>query len=80
MRYLITGGCGFIGSNVLCFLCEKYPDSVFYNIDKLDYCSSEKNVSNYQNYHFIKGDIKSSDLINYILHNYHRKYIHNYHR
>jgi len=67
---LITGGCGFIGSNVLCFLCEKYPDSVFYNIDKLDYCSSQKNVNNYQNYHFIKGDIKSSDLINYILHNY----------
>ena len=70
MKYLITGGYGFIGSNVLCFLCEKYPDSVFYNIDKLDYCSSKKNVSDFKNYHFIKGDIKSSDLINYILHNY----------
>ena len=37
---LFTGCCGFIGSNVVNFFCEKYPNYKIYNIDRLDYCSN----------------------------------------
>ena len=53
---LITGGCGFIGSNVVNYLVTKYPHVNFINVDKLDYCSSLSNVlvQNHANYKFIK--------------------------
>ena len=72
---LFTGGCGFIGSNVINFFCEKYKSSKIYNIDRIDYCSNIKNVNNYQNYKFIKGDINSTDLVNFVLNNYEIEYI-----
>jgi len=66
---LITGACGFIASNVLNYLCGKYTDITFINIDRLDYCSSLKNVEvNNNNYHFYKCDIRNADMIQYILH------------
>lgn len=43
-KVLITGGCGFIASNVLCKLVMKYPEVKFVNVDKLDYCASLKNL------------------------------------
>lgn len=67
---LFTGCCGFIGSNVINYFCKKYTEFNIYNIDRLDYCSSIKNVNNYKNYKFIKGDIKSLDLVNFILKSY----------
>ena len=75
MNILFTGGCGFIGSNVINFFCKKYPNSNIYNIDKLDYCSSKKNVGSFSNYTFIKGDINSTDLVTFILNNYQIDYI-----
>ena len=72
---LFTGGCGFIGSNVVNYFCEKYKSSNIYNIDRIDYCSNIKNVNDYPNYMFIKGDINSTDLINFILNNYKIDYI-----
>jgi len=39
MNILITGGAGFIGSNLLCYLHEQYPKAHFLNIDKLSYAS-----------------------------------------
>ena len=69
---LITGGCGFIGSNFINYFVKKYPDYNIYNIDALYYCASLKNikVSEKNNYKFIKGNIKSVDLINHILNEY----------
>ena len=67
---LITGGCGFIGSHVVCSFLEKYPNYKIVTIDKLDSCSSLKNldqVKKYSNFKFIKGDICSSDILNYII-------------
>jgi dTDP-glucose 4,6-dehydratase len=66
---LVTGGCGFIGSNFLNYMVTKYPNSNFYNIDKLYYCAREDNVKviEYHNYNFIKGDINDQNFINYIL-------------
>lgn len=69
---LITGGCGFIGSHVVTIFLEKYPHYNIVVLDKLDSCSSLKNLKNskeYKNFKFIKGDICSSDIVNYIFEN-----------
>ena len=45
MKLIITGGAGFIGSNLILHLYEKYPEWIFYNIDKLTY-ASDRNYLN----------------------------------
>jgi dTDP-glucose 4,6-dehydratase len=67
---LITGACGFIGANVLNYLCVKYKDLHFINIDRLDYCASIRNVTvnckDYK-YDFHNCDIQDSKTILYFL-------------
>ena len=70
MNILITGGCGFIASNFINHLCEKYPQYNIYNIDALYYCADVKNVLPHKNYKFIKGNINSVDLVNHVLNEY----------
>jgi len=63
---LITGGCGFIGSNFVNYMVEKYPKTHFINLDKLDYCATTKNnepIQNLKNYKFVKGDILDEYLV-----------------
>lgn len=63
---LVTGGAGFIGSNLLEYLTEKYPQNLFINLDKLTYAAdleNLKNVANRKNYIFIKGDICDEALV-----------------
>ena len=51
-------------------LAKKYPTYKIVNFDKLDYCSSLKNLAAVQdlpNYSFVKGSITSPDLVNYVL-------------
>ena len=67
MNILVTGGCGFIGSNFINYLLKKDRTVTIYNVDCLNYCAHEKNVLSHPNYHFIKGNITSKDLISYIL-------------
>jgi len=60
MRVLVTGGCGFIGSNFIKHMVKKYVDYEIINYDKLTYAGKISNVSSckhYDNYHFVKGDI-----------------------
>ena len=60
MQILVTGGCGFIGSNFIKHMVKKYKDYQITNYDKLTYAGNRDNVSEceyYDNYHFIKGDI-----------------------
>jgi len=67
---LVTGGAGFIASHFVLLMVKKYPNYKIVNFDKLDYCSCIENVSeieNYPNYKFIKGDICSSDLVQFVL-------------
>jgi dTDP-glucose 4,6-dehydratase len=66
---MITGGCGFIGSNVLSYLANKYKAIEFINLDKLDYCSSESNVeiTDKSKYTFYKGNINDTKLTREIL-------------
>lgn len=67
MNILVTGGCGFIGSNFLNYMLCKYPSYHFYNLDKLDYCANENNVQKSSNYTFIYGNICDAKLVSYIL-------------
>lgn len=57
---LITGGAGFIGSQVVRLFVSKYPQYTLVNYDKLTYAGNLENlrdVENKPNYHFVKGDI-----------------------
>ena len=65
-KYLITGGCGFIGSCVIRNLLNN-KDNVVANIDKLSYSSNTQVLSDikYQeNYTFYQEDICNKDSIN----------------
>ena len=39
-KVLITGGAGFIGSNFVKYMLEKYPDYEIVNLDALTYCGN----------------------------------------
>ena len=43
-RVLVTGGCGFIGSNFINYLKIKIPEIFIVNIDKIDYCSNNEGI------------------------------------
>ncbi|PKI60061.1 hypothetical protein CRG98_019546 [Punica granatum] len=67
---LITGAAGFIASHVANRLVRSYPEYKIVVLDKLDYCSNLKNLIPSQscpNFKFVKGDIGSADLVNYLL-------------
>jgi UDP-glucose 4,6-dehydratase len=67
---LITGAAGFIASHVCNRLIRNYPDYKIVVLDKLDYCSNLKNLlpsKSSPNFKFVKGDIGSADLVNFLL-------------
>ena len=71
---LVTGGCGFIGSNFINIFFKRYTDINIFNIDALYYCANKNNIEesirNSSRYKLIIGNICSQDLINYILDEY----------
>ena len=82
MAILVTGGCGFIGSNYINALLRtklfngKAFDYVI-NIDKLDYCSAEGNVieSSDAKYIFVKGNVCDKELLRTLFDTYAIEYI-----
>jgi len=74
MNLLVTGGCGFIGSNFINYIAKKYPNYFIVNIDALYYCADENNVhreirTNF-NYRFIKCNLKDFDFITFVIEKY----------
>lgn len=60
MRTIVTGGAGFIGSNYIYYMLEKYPEEEFICVDKLTYAGSLETLEEamkMKNFKFIKGDI-----------------------
>lgn len=69
-KILITGGAGFIGSNFVKYMIDKYPDYEIVNLDALTYCGNLENLKSIEfkdNYSFIKGDIRDKDLVSDIV-------------
>ena len=63
-RILVTGGCGFIGSNFIRYLINK--DHFICNLDKLTYAGNLENlkdISGKKNYKFIRGDICDPKMV-----------------
>jgi dTDP-glucose 4,6-dehydratase len=80
MTILITGGCGFIGSNYINSLLksDRFNEDTFdcvINIDKLDYCASENNVDTHSKYIFVKGSICDKELLEALFKKYNIMYI-----
>ncbi len=71
---LITGGCGFIGSNFINYFFYRHNDINIINLDAMYYCANENNINeeirNSSRYHLVKGNLCSIDLLNHILENY----------
>ena len=60
MKILVTGGAGFIGSNFIYYILDKYKDYKIICIDKLTYAGNLSTLSEAmknQNFKFIKADI-----------------------
>lgn len=69
-RILVTGGAGFIGSNFVRFILDRYPDYRIVNLDKLTYAGNLENLSGLEknpHHSFIQGDICDADLVGRIL-------------
>lgn len=63
-RVIVTGGCGFIGSELVNQLLAKYPQMGVFNIDKLTYASDENRVKTNGRYTLLEEDIAlNTDLV-----------------
>lgn len=70
MEILVTGGAGFIGSNFIHYILDKYSNYNVINLDLLTYCGNLGNLMEAEenpNYKFIKGDILDTKLVDSIV-------------
>ncbi len=68
MRILVTGGCGFIGSNFIRHLLTSHPADQVVNLDALTYAGNPENLAEVaaahpDRYRFVRGDIADSALV-----------------
>ena len=73
MSILVTGGAGFIGSNYIIYMMEKYPERPIVNLDALTYAGNLNNLKSViekPNYNFVKGDICDADLVDKVFDKY----------
>jgi len=80
-RILVTGGAGFIGSNFIRYMLNKYRDYEIVNLDKLTYAGNIENLKDIEyskDYTFEKGDISDRIFVKDIFHKYRFDYVINF--
>ncbi|MGL4992290.1 MAG: dTDP-glucose 4,6-dehydratase [Sarcina sp.] len=76
--YLVTGGAGFIGSNFVLYMLNKYKEIRIINLDKLTYAGNLENLKSIENderHIFIKGDICDKTLVATLFDKYQIDYV-----
>lgn len=66
MKYLVTGGAGFIGSNFLHYVVNKYTEDEYVCLDALTYAGNYNNLKpilKKENFKFVKGDITDREFV-----------------
>ena len=70
MNILVTGGAGFIGSNFVHYMLQRYETYKIINFDALTYSGNLNNVQSLQdhpNYSFVKGEIQNGELLEHVI-------------
>lgn len=73
MRLLVTGGCGFIGSNFIRDMLTRHEGISIVNLDLLTYAGNRQSLADVEaafggsRYHFVRGDIANSELALHLL-------------
>lgn len=75
MNVLVTGCCGFIGTNFVYYYLQHHPEDFVIGLDKLTYAGNLDNLSNLSDeerkkFLFVKGDINNTELVEYIFRSY----------
>lgn len=79
--YLVTGGAGFIGSNFVLYMLNKYNDVKIINLDKLTYAGNLENLKSLEgneNHIFVQGDICDKELVASLFEKYEIDYVVNF--
>ena len=70
MNVLVTGGCGFIGTNLVRFLLRERPGWRVVNLDKLTYAGNAESLADlegHERYRFVRGDVANGELVGEVL-------------
>src|SRR5947207_12235947 len=72
MRILVTGGCGFIGSNFIRYILQHYKPAYITNVDVLTYAGNPANLDGVveehgERYEFFKADIANADQMDALM-------------
>jgi dTDP-glucose 4,6-dehydratase len=76
--YLVTGGAGFIGSNFVLYMLNKYEDIRIINLDKLTYAGNLENLKSIEKderHIFVQGDICDVELVSSLFEKYEIDYV-----